>query len=71
MWGISPLTGEFPAQMASNAEMFPFDDVIKKMVQYNDSFISTVDTGGLVLLHQTISSHIDENARMCFQLLRV
>ena len=21
-------TGEFPAQMASNAEMFPFDDVI-------------------------------------------
>ena len=26
--GNSPLTGEFPAQMASNAEMFPFDDVI-------------------------------------------
>ena len=24
----SPGTGEFPAQMASNAEMFPFDDVI-------------------------------------------
>ena len=24
----SPVTGEFPAQMASNAEMFPFDDVI-------------------------------------------
>ena len=22
--------GEFPAQMASNAEMFPFDDVIMK-----------------------------------------
>ena len=23
-----PLTGEFPAQRASNAKMFPFDDVI-------------------------------------------
>ena len=28
--GNSPGTGEFPAQMASNAEMFPFDDVIMK-----------------------------------------
>ena len=26
--GNSPGTGEFPAEMASNAEMFPFDDVI-------------------------------------------
>ena len=26
--GNSPMTGEFPAQRASNAEMFPFDDVI-------------------------------------------
>ena len=26
--GNSPVTGEFPAQMASKAEMFPFDDVI-------------------------------------------
>ena len=26
--GNSPLTGEFPAQMAGNAEMFLFDDVI-------------------------------------------
>ena len=26
--GNSPVTGEFPAQMASYAEMFPFDDVI-------------------------------------------
>ena len=24
----SPVTGEFPAQMASNAKMFPFDYVI-------------------------------------------
>ena len=27
----APVTGEFPAQMASNAEMFPFDDVIMLM----------------------------------------
>ena len=26
--GNSPVTGEFPSQRASNAEMFPFDDVI-------------------------------------------
>ena len=26
--GNSPVTGEFPAQRASNLEMFPFDDVI-------------------------------------------
>ena len=26
--GNSLVTGEFPAQLASNAEMFPFDDVI-------------------------------------------
>ena len=26
--GNSPVTGEFPAQMASNAKMFPFDDII-------------------------------------------
>ena len=26
--GNSPVTDEFPAQRASNAEMFPFDDVI-------------------------------------------
>ena len=28
----SPVTGEFSAQMASNAEMFPFDDVIFRTV---------------------------------------
>ena len=27
--GNSPATGEFPAQRAGNAEMFPFDDVIR------------------------------------------
>ena len=28
--GNSPVTGEFPTQRASNAEMFPFDDAIMK-----------------------------------------
>ena len=26
--GNLPVTGEFPTQRASNAEMFPFDDII-------------------------------------------
>ena len=30
--GNSPLTGEFPAQRANNAEMLPFDDVIMKEI---------------------------------------
>ena len=30
--GNSPVTGEFPAQRASNAEIFPCDDVIKTRV---------------------------------------
>ena len=30
--GNSPVPGEFPAQIASNAEMFPFDDVIMTFV---------------------------------------
>ena len=32
--GNSPGTDEFPAQMASNAEMFPFDDVIMRFEWY-------------------------------------
>ena len=31
--GNSPGTGEFPAQMSSNAEMFPFDDVIMRKIK--------------------------------------
>ena len=37
VWGNSPGTGEFPAQMASNAEMFPFDDVIMSRVVISQS----------------------------------
>ena len=31
-------TGEFPTQMASNAEMFPFDDVIMSMIKIKSIF---------------------------------
>ena len=34
--GNSPGTGEFPAQMASNAENFPFDDVIMRLHDQNE-----------------------------------
>ena len=33
--GNSPETGEFPAQMTSNAEKFPFDDVIMSVTNLN------------------------------------
>ena len=33
--GNSPMTGEFPTQRASNAEMFPFDDVIMVRFVYH------------------------------------
>ena len=36
----SPVTGEFPAQMASNAEMFPFDDVI--MADYKIKHVALI-----------------------------
>ena len=35
--GNSPVTGEFPAQMASNAEKVPFDNVIMKVLSPNTS----------------------------------
>ena len=39
-----------------------------KLAQYNEYLFSTVDTDGLVLWHQGISSHSVEYAVMCFQL---
>ena len=41
------LTGEFPAQKTSNAEMFPFDDVIMMLLVYRTATIY-VKTGNLV-----------------------
>ena len=40
--GKSPVTGEFPAQRASNAVMFPFDYVIMVHVRY-DACISVTN----------------------------
>ena len=39
-----------------------------KLVWYNEKLVSSVDTDGLVLQHQGISSHSAEYAHMCFQL---
>ena len=36
LWGDFTGDGEFPAQMASNAEKFPFDDVIMKYTEWNE-----------------------------------
>ena len=46
--GNSPVTGEFPAQIASNAVMFPFDDVIMViefktwMANHNPYFVDAI-----------------------------
>ena len=61
VWGIAG-TGEFPAQMASNAEMFPFDDFIMQflyrrpsvyMPLHNDGFHDTLATNYYIQSSQT------------------
>ena len=46
-------TGEFPAQRASNAEMFPFDDVIMNM-WLDAVYMNIFDT---ILWEQRLKSH--------------
>ena len=41
---------------------------MKPMARYNEYLVSTVDTDGLVLQNQDISSHSAEYAPMHFQL---
>ena len=41
-----------------------------KLVQYNEYLISIVDTDGLVLLHQDISSHSADYAHMRFPVFK-
>ena len=41
-----------------------------KLVQYNEFFISIVDTDGLVLKHQGISCHKADYASMCFPVFK-
>ena len=47
--GNSPVTGEFPAQRASNVEIFPFDDVIM--------IIASCDTVGYASDFLTLTKH--------------
>ena len=42
--------------------------ICMQLVQYNGCLISAVDTDGLVLYHQGISSHSADYAFMCFQV---
>ena len=41
-----------------------------KLVQYNESLVSIVDTDDLVLQHQGISSHSDDYTPMRFPLFK-
>ena len=41
-----------------------------KLIQYNDCIVSIVDTGGLVLYHQDISSHSAAYAPMRFLVFK-
>ena len=50
---FGPVTGELPAQRASNAEMFPFDDVI---ILGLDSDRFELSLKGYFILHQ--HSHV-------------
>ena len=42
-----------------------------KLVQYNEYLVCTVDTDGLVIYHQGISSYSSEYVPMLFQLVMV
>ena len=73
--GNSPVTGEFPAQRASNSEKVSIwwchHDPCMKLVQYNKSLVSTVDTDGLVLHYQAISCNSAVMHPCIFSCLRV
>ena len=51
----------------SNIVPYNCDIFCLKLAQYNEYSVSTVDTGGLVLQHQGISSYNAEYASICFQ----
>ena len=48
--GNSPVTGEFPAQWASNAKKFPFDDVIMTTHLNAWQFESPSDLGIYIII---------------------
>ena len=41
-----------------------------KQFQYNDCLVSIVNTDGLVLLHQGLSSYSDDYASMCIPVFK-
>ena len=57
--GTSPMTDKFPAQMTSNAEMFPFHDVIMNMIRLNSFpwingwYCHPSGIGKLLIIHAT------------------
>ena len=70
VWGISPGTGEFPAQMASNKEIFPFDDVIMILpiwARYGVFIVNSMTEFFFYLCHNV--SCIDSNIIICLTLL--
>ena len=62
--GNSPVTGEFPAQRASNAEIFPFDDAImvgtKHTTLRNSASVSWLDSCTVLL----VGAHIRPKAHI-------
>ena len=65
--GNSPVTGEFPAQMASNAEKFPFDDVIMWTEIHEDCAIwalkRLISTNELFFTDESIQQFVPANIR--------
>ena len=56
--GNSPVTGEFPAQMASNAENVPFDDVTM-VVDFCSNNLAVVKGNNLWLSGAPCPSRVD------------
>ena len=48
--GNSTGTGEFPAKMASNAEKFPFDDVIMGVDAHVSSWVHSIYAWNLLIV---------------------
>ena len=80
VWGIHRGTGEFPAQMASNAEMFSFDDVSWSSASYRHQSHSSEGTqlwyhpGGLLSFDDIyigrgiFSSVVDKNTGVIYKV---
>ena len=66
--GSSPVTGEFPAQRASHAEHFPFDDVI--MLRQNEKLIGVFISVCIVNLN-THNSLRPDDAYICASKLNI